>query len=732
MATQKIIDPKDPSVKGLYNPSKTEKEHTRRVYDDFYTVKMVRSSKDALWDKADKTYETLRPSRGSDDWQSNIIPPMTTAIVESILADMADVTLRPKVEPVGREDEVKSDAMNHILNYTWNIGRGDIESFKTYKDALIYGTGIAQEYYVNDKRVIQELIKFDPEKGIEEYKDRTISDFDDVYLESINIRDFYVDPKATSMQGPTGAARYAIRRSVMDIEEFRRVFSGPIWNPLDHVKFVKPGGDTSNVEFFKPTDDIDKRKDVEVLWYWSKTPSDALIVIANGVIVRMGPNPYNHKQLPFARAVDVMRSHSFYGKGEPELIESLQEELTLLRRMRIDQNRLALWKPFLVSDRENLDESELIVRPGGPIHVNDVELGIKELAISEPNRASYLEEDRIKEDIIRTTGIDDRFQSVQSASTATEAAILKESTLKHIRLKLWTLQRTFMAEIAKMRVSNIQQFYAKPKLEKIVGDADSEVFKQAVIDAGARGSLMTLDGEPFESTFRSIRAEGQEIGFDNKTNEVTRKQKKGFSFFEARPEIINGSFDISFSGAAEIPISKTLKQQNMRELLQNPIITLAIESGAYDVAKLADKLLETHDVNLDDVKVKGQDEGPGVVEQLIELASIENSSMVKGEEIGGTPYSNSAHTQVHLEFMKSDDFTNLDNDDPVIQIFTNHIMQEILAQAQRQQGGGQPGQSGQPSQAGPAATGTNQALPSKLTGGSPEVVANEVNPPPGK
>ncbi|MEK0325850.1 MAG: hypothetical protein QQN63_09110, partial [Nitrosopumilus sp.] len=640
--------------------------------------------------------------------------------------------LRPKVDPVGKEDEIKADAMNHVLKFTWNNGRGDLEAFKTYKDALIFGTGLAQEYFLDDRRKIQELVKFDPEKGIEEYKEKTTSDFNDVYLESLNIRDMYIDPKATSMQGPTGGARYAIRRFIMDIDEFRRFFNGPIWNPLDHVKYVKPGGDTSQVEFFKPVDDIDQRRDVEVLWYWSKTPTDALIIIANGVIVRMGPNPYSHKQLPFARAVDILRTHSFYGKGEPELIESLQEELTLLRRMRIDQNRLALWKPFLVSDRESLDESELIVRPGGPIHVNDVELGIKELAISEPNRASYLEEDRIKEDIVRTSGIDDRFQSVKKATTATEAAILKESTLKHIRLKLWTLQRTFMAEIAKMRVSNIQQFYSVPKLDKILGEKNSESFKKRISEAGANGNLRILNGEPFEAMFRQIRAEDQEIGFDNKTEEVIRKPKKGFTFFEARPEIISGNFDISYSGEADIPVSKTLKQQNMRELLQNPIIQLAIENGIYDVGKLADKLLDVHDVNLEDVKVKGQEEGGGVVEQLIELANIENSSMIKGEEIGGTPYSNSAHTEIHLEFMKSEDFTNLDNEDPAIQIFTNHIMQEILAQAQRQQGGGQPSQPGQPGQPAQPVGGGEQAIPGKLTGGSPEVVSSEVNPPPGK
>ena len=731
MATQKVIDPKDPNIRGLYNPTKSEKEQTQRVYTDFYKIKAGRSKRELEWDKNDKTYETWRPQRGPDDWQSNIIPPMTTAIIEAILADMADVNLRPKVDPVGKEDEVKADAMNHVLNHTWNIGRGDIEAFKVYKGALIHGTSIAQEYFIDDKRLIQELVKFDLDRGIQEYKERTVSDFKDVYMEAVNIRDFYVDPKASSMQGPTGAARYAIRRFIMDIDEFRRFFNGPIWNPLDHAKYVKPGGDTSQIEFFKPADDIDQRRDVEVLWYWSKTPTDALIIIANGVIVRMGPNPYNHKQLPFARAVDVLRPHSFYGKGEPELIESLQEELTLLRRMRIDQNRLALWKPFLVSDRESLDESELIVRPGGPIHVNDVELGIKELSISEPNRASYLEEDRIKEDIIRTTGIDDRFQSVKKASTATEAAILKESTLKHIRLKLWTLQRTFMAEIAKMRISNIQQFYATPKLEKILGDKSSEDFQKSIQEASANGSLRMVNGQPFNAKFRQIRAENQEIGFDLKTNEVTRKQKKGFTFFEARPEIINGNFDISFSAESEIPISKTLKQQNMREMLQNPIVMMAIEQGYYEVGKLSDKLLEMHDVNLDDVRSKSQEEEEGVVEQLIELANIENSRMIEGEEIGGTPYSNPAHTEIHLAFMKNDQFTGLDNEDPAVQIFTDHVMQEVLAQAQSQEGGGTPAQPGQPSQPRQPAGG-GQALPAKLTGGSPEVIASEWNPPPGK
>src|SRR5688572_23042117 len=105
---------------------------------------------------------------------------------------------------------------------------------------------------------------------------------------------------------------------------------------------------------------MDHSKYVEVLWYWFEKHVDWICVVANDVLVFMGPNPYKHKKIPFARALDVKRTHKFYGKGEGALLESIQDELNILRRMVIDRNHLDIDKMFIGSNKLNLSEEDLI------------------------------------------------------------------------------------------------------------------------------------------------------------------------------------------------------------------------------------------------------------------------------------------------------------------------------------------------------------------------------------
>ena len=194
----------------------------------------------------------------------------------------------------------------------------------------------------------------------------------------------------------------------------------------------------------------------------------------------MGPNIFKHKQLQFAKSIDVNRLDRFYGKGEPELLDSIQDELNTLRRMIIDRNHLDIDKSFLVSQNTMLNDEDLIARPHAMIPVDDpksvqaLEYGDLPLSVDRTLKS-------IQEDSIRVTGIDDRFQSLQrSPSTATEAAILKESTIKRIKMKISNLEAGFLVDIGRMRVSNIIQFYSQPKLEKIVGEEGTQEYKREV------------------------------------------------------------------------------------------------------------------------------------------------------------------------------------------------------------------------------------------------------------
>lgn len=691
---------KKAGIKAVYNPTDKEGKERKNVYQRLSDMKASRSKYEPWWDMGMKRWEGYKPPKDLADWQSNIVPPFTTSVVEAELAEIVDQTIRPKVAGRGPEDKPKALVLNKIIDYTWEIGDADLEQFGALKEALICGTAFGQEYYWRDNRDVQFLSKFDAVTGVEEYEKKEVTDFDDVYLEHVSIWDLFFDEAARTINRGPYKANDVIRRYILSKDAFDSIYSGPVMDPLGNAKYVKTGGDTNYYEYYKPPQGISQDQ-VEVLWYWRRNP-DSLIIVANDVVIRMGPNPYNHKQLPFAQAMDVVRPHQLYHKGEPELLESIQEELTTIRRQRLDRTHLDIDKMFLVSNRETLTDQDLIVAPHKPIFVDDPNNSIKALEYAGMNQNAYMEEDRLKEDGERVTGMDVRSQSVRASGSATEAAILKEATLRRLRLKVWLLSRTFLMEVTRLRLSNVMQFYKEDRVKSIVGED-----QQLIDQARQSGNIVKVGDQEMMKLPRMIRTNDVQITRDKTTGSISEEDKRGQNFFEVKAEDLipsHGGFDLVLSAEPTFPVSKPLQQQKVNELFQHPAIISAINAGALDLKKVANKMLEVNDFDPADFEVKDAPSDAIDPQQVIDLAFQEDQQMMQGESIPGTPFAPQEHTQIHLDAMSSKDFTDAFRKNPgIVRAFIEHISTEEAAQGSRQappgpMAPGQPGQMTPPGQ----------------------------------
>jgi len=682
---------KKPEIRSVYKPPEREYLDLKHVYTRKQHMAEARAKFERQWDKWEKQYEAYRTPKDEDDWRSNIVIPTTAAIVEAQLSEIIDQNMRPRVVARGVEDKPKAVVMNAVIDYTWEVGRADVEVYKLVKDALVFGTGIAQEYYRREKRMVKRLVEVDPKKG-EIWKEEEIKDFDDVYLEAVKLQDFYIDEKARSFNG-SYPAKDCIRRYVMRYDEFRNFFKGPIWDPMGRAKLVKPGGDTDYYEFYKPPEGKEKDNLVEVLWYWSvaSTPGnpdiqDNLIIVANDVCIRRGPMPYDHKRLPFVRAVDILRSHQFYGKGEAELLESIQEEQTTLRRMVIDRNHLDIDKGFLVSNRETeLDEEDLISRPHMMIPVEDPS-NVTPLEYGDVPRSVFISLEMLRDDAIRITGYDDRMLSVQKPGSATEAAILKEATLKRLRAKLWLLRNLCLYQVGALRESNIRQFYTVPKIEKVVGDKTSREYRAEIRRAYRLGRLRMKGGEPYVEKYRTIRLENKKLIVTDEGNIEVQKHR-GPTYFEVAPELITpyyGSFDVKIEPTPTVPISKPLQQERASMMFDR----LAQFPDIYDPEKLGDWLAEEHDIDPDSLKRESslaERFESSIVSKSVDLATVENEELLSGKEIPPTPMATEPHTEVHIALIESPQVMDLPPDSPILANIVRHIVGELQAQQQRAQ-----------------------------------------------
>jgi hypothetical protein len=671
----------DTGKTSIYNPAGSEKEARDLVYERKRQMEDNENRQRAMKmvQKWRRMWEMQREVKNKDDWQSNHIVPTTLAIVETILSEVIDHSPKPLILPRSSEDAPKATIMEHVFNFTWEVADGDMALYDVLKDAFILGTGIGQEYYWKEPRRIMN------NKG----KEELITDFDDVYLEAVKFEDFFPDEKGRAFTGPY-QLRDCIRRYIMNYDDFKLFFQGEVWDPLKNAHYVVPGGDTEYHEDQKPPDGFDKGKDVEVLWYWSRKPLDALYIVANNVLIVKGPNPFKHKQLPFARAVDVKRPHDFYGKGEPELLESIVDEANTLRQMIIDRNHLDIDKMFFVSPNMNLSDEDLIARPHGAIPSDDVN-SAKPIEYGDIPRSIELSLKHLEDDSVIATGINPRAQALPSSGTATEAAIIKESTLKRIRLKMRLIEKEFLTTVGRLRVSNILQYYSQPKLEKIVGEKETEEFKQQMGEMEKKGEIVNQGGEKFKKTFRQIRIPDKEITFDAK-GVPTQQAYQGVSFFDLKPEyfmpVARGGYDIKFEAGSTLAVSKALLKSELSEMYDRLSQVAMAVPNSYDIIKLGDALLRANDLNPADFKTQQKEDDNQRLGILLDMAAQENQQMMQGKPVPATPYSSPAHTQVHVEFTKSEAFQQLKPNNPIIDIFTNHITGEVMAQQQRSGGGG--------------------------------------------
>lgn len=679
------------NIRDIYTPSDEHKERIRHVYDRKRAMEEGSDRSEAAknWDRWEKQYESIREQfvKPDGEWNSNHVAPLTFSAIETALSEVTEQQVRPMVLPRGSEDESKARVMQRIFDYTCEISNYDMLTYDALKDAFTYGTAITQEYFLKDMRKIREL---NLENGESKITEKEVAEYEDVMGEIVKLQDFFVDENARGFSGPF-AARDCIRRYITTLDNAKQFFKGPIWDQFDAMKYVVAGGDTNYYEFYKPPSSISDDKKVEILWYWSRYPHDALTIVINDVLVKDGPNPYKHKQLPFVRWLDVKRPHRFYGKGECEILESTQDETNILRRMTIDRNHLDIDKMFLVSNRLGLTDEDVQARPHGMIPVDDVNAA-KPVDYNDVPRSVEISLKHLEDDATISTGINPRAQAMPTAGTATEAAILKESTLKRLRLKVWLMKKESLSRLAQLRVSNIIQFYSQPKMTKIVGEAGAEQYEAELTRLKAQGLLVSDGKDNYAAEYRMIPLEDEELDIDEK-GMAGIKDSQGVHFFPAKPDyfmpMARGGFNIKFDAGSTLQISKALQQSKDLELFDRVFQIAQAYPNTYDPTKLGDMILKSYEKDPNSLKPDQavQNSQDKQLEMVIALAGLENKQMIKGVMVPPTAYASPVHTRVHLEFMNSEEFQKT-QDPNVDKAFTEHVTGEIMAQTGRAEGAG--------------------------------------------
>lgn len=489
--------------------------------------------------------------RRKGDWRSKVFIPMAFYVVEAIVPRLVAQLPTVTLEPFGEEDEEPARVMEKVIAWAARRSKLEGELVKIYKSALKYGTGIGKVRHERrtkqvasyEDEMATEMIPtqqplIDPDTGqpmrdlngevmAEEVefpmmeptptgnRVRTMNErvvYDGPICEFVNIFNFWPSPEATCIED----ARYVIQRTFRDTGYIQKMLDEKIWRlPNDQELADLFTGEEDEIDRLRqeigdaqaaPAGDLG-----EVLEIWT---DDAVMVVLNRTaIVRADRNPYEHGEKPYIRVVDYLQEGEFWGIGEIEPLEGMQDITNALWNQRIDNVRLVLNRMFAFDPDNVHDLRDLQVRPGGLIRVRskDIPAGqvVQPLDIPDVTASAYTEVaeiERMTEKVSGVSGYTTGTDSPTMNETATGISLITEQGNTRFALKVKFAEMTGLEPLARMYGSILQQFMPDEMSVRLLNEEGNEVWETITAESLQGGFDYVIEAESSTVT-ESVRKE---------------------------------------------------------------------------------------------------------------------------------------------------------------------------------------------------------------------------------
>ncbi len=296
---------------------------------------------------------------------------MMALMINSIFSTHDLVNFMPTAQaPTENCNKVRS-----LINYQFEKMKSFWLFFGLFLESYIYGYSAGKVLWKNDNPVISTL----------------------------DIWDFYFD---YSCEWNLQTAEWVIQRKIKTLYQLQQDVKNGIYQASnEELGKLSTGAIPYKTSLFidqnqtKLGEGISPRlQNIEVLECWI---GKEVITIAGGTLVlRHIPNPFDF--YPFVLLLSNPLPHDPIGEGiSPSM--PLQQEINNHRNLRLEMALKMLrpqWKLF-----GDIDEEELNWRPDGLIHLESQDSVLEQMPLQNTGGASLLEEQRMYEDVDRTSGV---------------------------------------------------------------------------------------------------------------------------------------------------------------------------------------------------------------------------------------------------------------------------------------------------------------------------------------
>lgn len=590
-----------------WQPSAQESETIKRLDDEMTIATRYRSPFEDQWQENIERYEA-KPFY-FEDGRAGVNLPIVKWIIESKQATEAKAppTWSYKAKDYKEDKEIANILDDVIKQHVWNLKYVDLDTKMDIlnQDKDILG-GMYQ--YVGWLKIYRTIRKYknkakqekeyneSPEKGMptlhmedsktieKDYKDgskETNYDdrfdctqelyYDDIVVENIHPQDVWLHPLAL---GVFDSPWIKIRKR-MSYNKFLEKFSDT--EMFKNVQFVKAGkwvlrgeGSADGKTILK--DYATSEKDQVVIFEEWNIMRDELVIRANGVIVYEGPNPFEHKELPFVDYIDRLQFNTYVGEGEPQRIASICDAINAFINIAIDKEKKAGSGLNLLDDNgSDFDDVSTMFGTNQVARVQDPKNAFVHYEMPGMSATTDRIIGMLMDYLIFATGVDFRQITDMNASTqATVAAIRREISQGRLNLNVKRNENRGVKRLGWLLMKLVQQYYPLPLIDKLSGKEGSE---GALAYRNIRVTGKNISEKP-----TSTDSNGKPV-YTAKSLVMSEKGDGEIGFFQARPSYIRtkGDLEVQVVSESTFSASRELEKNNAKDYVGIATSTFSTE-----------------------------------------------------------------------------------------------------------------------------------------------------------
>lgn len=408
------------------------------------------------WEKAYSLYHNTRTKRGYEGITDTFVP-MTFSTIETQTAALFGGKPKFNFMPPSEKADQNTDILNSLLDYYWDKDKWNIKVINWGRSMLMLGTSVVYIYW----------------------------DIDHPCMVNVPIRDFFIDPTASSLE----TARFMGRRYLTSLDELKSFEvvdpdtgeTKPRYQKLDQVSASNQSSDQLDKQkkdvFYGSTIDED-RNQVEIIEYWTK---EKCISVANRSVViedtdnwfktsaAHGGEQYPQGIYPFAVMRDYIDESLFYATGEVDYMADEQELLNDITNQNIDSITFTLNQMYtldpkyahLIKEIENIPGATYLAEANAlqPIPQRPI-----------PPDA-FNERINLKNEIRETTASNEVVKGTNSDKdpTATEINAQIAGAGQRLALKVTQIENEAFHQLARIVFEMTRRYVTEPMMVRVMG-----------------------------------------------------------------------------------------------------------------------------------------------------------------------------------------------------------------------------------------------------------------------